>query len=386
METIDLKTAMILGLSINTIMAIIILISARQFPKIAAHSMRYWAIGLFYLSFSYLIFSDFFQTQNTPTNILGHLAVVVGIVSMCRGVAIFLKTDQVHFQVGLMLVTAIALLLTQLITQNSYITVLVTCLAVVVSISALAKPMFLAIANQPSSAKIILFTAAATFELVLFFRGLDYFITPRQSWNFSQSSAVDYLTIIIAVVGPVITTFGFMLMHQERAYKELARLASVDGLTRIYNRHAIELKARNLFKQSIKNQTDIAVMLVDLDKFKQINDQFGHAAGDEALYTTAQIIRKVIGKNNLVGRFGGEEFFVILPGHNLSQAEEKSEQLLTAFRTHGHGPGDETYQITASIGVAERKFDENSFAETLKRADAAMYDAKNSGRDQAIAI
>ena len=386
METIDLMTAMILGLSINAIMAVIILISARQFPIIAAQSMKYWAIGLFYLSLSYLIFSGFFLTHITSKEILGNLAVVVGIVSMCRAVGIFLKKDQVNFHIGLMVVSALVLLLTQLTTQNFYLTVMITCFTVVLSISALAKPMFMAILNQPSSAKIILFTAAAMFELILIFRGIDYFLNPRQTWNFNQSSTVDFITIIIAVVGPVITTFGFMLMHQERAYKELARLASIDGLTRIYNRHAIELKARNLFKQSIKNQTAIAVMLVDLDKFKQINDQFGHAAGDEALYTTAQIIRKVIGKNNLVGRFGGEEFFVILPGHNLSQAEEKSEQLLTAFRTHGHGPGDDTYQITASIGVAERKSDENSFATTLKRADAAMYKAKNAGRNQAITV
>ncbi len=127
-------------------------------------------------------------------------------------------------------------------------------------------------------------------------------------------------------------------------------------------------------------------MLIDLDRFKLVNDQFGHAAGDEVLFDTAQIIKKVIGKSNVVGRFGGEEFFVILPGYDLAQAQMKSQQLLTAFREHGHGQGANTYQITASIGVVERHPDETNFSNTLRRADIAMYDAKKLGRDQAIAI
>lgn len=386
METIDLMTAMILGLSINTIMAVIILITARKFPKTASQSMKYWAIGLFFLAGSYLIFGGFIQTKSTPFDLLGNLFVVAAIISMSHAVSIFLKVKLVRQYQLIMLLTSLALLLSYLISQNIYTTVLITCLGIVISISVLAKPMFMSTWKQPTSAKIIIFTVTAVLQLLLIIRGIDYFLTPRPAWGFSESSMVDFITIIIAVVGPVITTFGFMLMHQERAYKELARLASVDSLTQIYNRHATELKARVLFKQSIQNQTPIAVMLIDLDKFKLINDQFGHAAGDEVLFETAQIIRKVIGKSNVVGRFGGEEFFVILPGYDLPQAQMKSQQLLAAFREHGHGRGANTYQITASIGVVERKSDETSFSNTLRRADLAMYDAKNSGRDQAIAI
>lgn len=96
METIDLMTAMILGLSINAIMAVIILITARKFPKIASQSMKYWAIGLFFLAGSYLIFGDFIQTKSTPFDLLGNLFVITAIISMSHAVSIFLKVKLVR--------------------------------------------------------------------------------------------------------------------------------------------------------------------------------------------------------------------------------------------------------------------------------------------------
>ncbi len=386
METINLATAMILGLAINAIMAIIILFTARKFPKLAAQSMTYWAIGLFFLALSYLIFSQINQHTTLVLNLLADFCVMLGMAFMSYAVSIFLKINRLRVYQLIVLVTTVALLLNAMIWQNLIVIILITVTSISVSVMILARPMLMAIIKQPSSAKIIIFSINALFIIVLAYRAYDYFSLPRVAWDFNHNSVADFLTIMIAVVGPVTATFGFMLMHQEKAYKELARLASVDSLTQIYNRHAIELKARDLFKQSIQNQTPIAVMLIDLDRFKHINDQFGHAEGDKVLSRAARIIRNVIGKNNVVGRFGGEEFFVILPGYNLKQAQIKSQQLLKAFRAYKHGQGTTTYQITASIGVVERIANETSFSNTLRRADSAMYQAKNSGRDQSIAI
>ncbi len=386
MESINLATAMILGLSINAIMAIIILFTARKFPNLAAQSMTFWAIGLFFLALSYLIFSQINQKTTLLLNMLADFCVVLGMVFMSYAVSIFLKINRLKVYQFIVILTTVALLFNAFIWQNLIVTILITVTSISMSVMVLARPMILTIIKQPTSAKIIILVINILFIIVLAYRAFDYFTTPRVAWDFSHNSVADLLTILIAVVGPVTATFGFMLMHQERAYKELARLASVDSLTQIYNRHAIELKARDLFKQSIQNQTSIAVMLIDLDKFKDINDQHGHAEGDKVLRKAAQIIRQVIGKNNVVGRFGGEEFFVILPGYDLKQAQVKSQQLLRAFRNHKHGQGTTTYQITASIGVVERTANESSFSNTLRRADSAMYQAKNSGRDQAIVI
>jgi|GEM_PF-5498324 len=384
METIDLMTAMLLGLSINVIMAVIILITAKDFPKIAADSMKFWAIGLFFLALSYLIFSGIYQNTTRLFNLLADFSTVLAVTFMSYAVSIFLKVNRTKIYQLIVIFALTALLVSGVILNNPNITIIFTLISVSLSILVLAKPLIHNILHHPTPAKVIIFSINALFIIILAYRAIDYFLMPLTVWDFNNNYFADFLTIMISVIGPVTSTFGFMLMHQERAYMELARLASVDCLTQIYNRHAIELKARKLFKQSNLNQKPISVMLIDLDKFKSVNDQFGHAEGDDVLYNSAQIIKDVIGENNMVGRFGGEEFFVILPDYNLEQAAKKSQQLLTAFRQHNHGQDINPYQITASIGVVEKKPEETSFSTTLKRADSAMYEAKNSGRDQAI--
>lgn len=382
-ETVELKTAMTLGLTINLIMAFIISLTASKFPQRAAQSMFFWATGLFLLAASYFVFSGVFADE-TIFIIVGDAAVLTGIISMSHAVGIYLKVNCLRIHLINALVSTLAITLNSMWFHHMVAPVLITTLSIIISTSAVLVPLLKIIKKHPTAAKVIILTFTLIIQLILIARGIDYMLSPRQAWSFNHNSVVDFLTITLAVVGPVTTTFAFMLLHQEKAYRELSRVAAIDGLTKIYNRHAIELKAKALFKQAIQNQTNIAVLLIDLDKFKQINDRYGHDAGDQALYTTARIIRKVIDKNHLVGRFGGEEFLVLLPGYNLKQAEIKSEQLLTAFRQNAHSQDNHSYIITASIGVSERVDEEFNFATTLKRADQALYQAKNSGRNRVI--
>lgn len=386
MGSIDMLTAMILGLSINSIMAIIILITARQFPPMAAQSMKFWSIGLFFLTLSYLIFISFNDNVPITFSVIGQLSVVIGIVSLSHAVGIFLKKNQTKYHQFNLAFISSALLISSLIDLSMSATIFITCIGIIIAITVLTKPMTSEIIKKPTSAKFIIYSISSAFVIVLIYRCFDYFVDPRKAWDFNQISWADILTVIIAVIGPVISTFGFMMMHQEKAYLALTKMASIDSLTQIYNRHAIEIKARALFKQSNQSNQAISVMLIDLDKFKSINDQYGHAAGDQVLIDTAKIIRKMLGPNDLVGRFGGEEFFVLLPQSTLAQAQNLAQSILKKVETHQHIYGNNSFKTTVSIGVAQRNISEESFSQTLKRADLAMYDAKNNGRNQAIAV
>ncbi|MCX7554036.1 GGDEF domain-containing protein [Marinicella sp. S1101] len=386
MGSIDMMTAMILGLSINAIMAILILITARQFPTIAAQSMRHWSFGLFYLSISYAVYSSLYQEKSLAVNFIGDFGIVLGISFMTYAVSLFLKTNSLKLLQTLTMISMLMILAGNFVIQSPTMTILITIACLTVIVCSQAQPMIKLIIKQPTSAKIILFSINCTFIAVMLFRALEYFVSHKTAWDFNAVSTADFLTILMAVVGPVIATFGFMFMHQEKAYHELTRMASIDSLTRIYNRHAIEIKARALFKEAQKHNQNISVMLIDLDKFKSINDQYGHAAGDQVLIDTAQLIRSLLAAEDLVGRFGGEEFFVLLPNSDLKQARQLAERMLLAIQKHEHSYGKKTFHTTASIGVAQRKINESSFSATLKRADLAMYDAKNNGRNQAIAV
>ncbi len=386
MGTVDMMTAMILGLSINAIMAVIILITAKQFPPIASKSMKHWSIGLFFLALSYLIFIGFQESAPVIVNLTGQFAAVVGITSMSQAMAIFLKINLIRFHLLNLLLTCIALLVTGLVWQNISATIFITCIGIMLAMAVLIRPLLIEIFKYPSAAKVIIYSASLLFQIVLFFRCFDYFVDPRLAWDFNQISITDVITIIVAVIGPVVSTFGFMMMHQEKAYRELARMASIDSLTKIYNRHAIEIKTQALFKKAIRFNKPISVMLIDLDKFKNINDEFGHAAGDQVLIDIATLIKNCLGPKDLVGRFGGEEFFVLLPESSIDAAEVLAQNLLNDIQNMEHIYGQYKFYTTVSIGVAERKTDEECFTQTLKRADLAMYDAKSRGRNRAIAV
>lgn len=386
MGSIDMMTAMILGLFINAIMGIIILITARQFPPIASRSMKYWSIGLFSLSISYWVYSGHYQKGFQLLDYLADTSVITGIALMAFAVNLILKTNQNKIIITVTCISWALLALTSLVLHHKIASIMITALTMATLTLILTKPLTLNIIKRPTSPKIILFSISAFLIFVMSYRGFYYLASQEDAWNYANFSTADFLTLLAAVVAPVIGTFGFMFMHQEKAYSELTRMASVDSLTQIYNRHAIEIKARDLFKRANLSNQALSVMLVDLDKFKQINDEYGHAAGDQVLIDTAHLIRGILGPFDLVGRFGGEEFFVLLPNSNLEQAQRLAQQMLKQIQSHTHRYGNHEFQITASIGVAQKQNNEDSFSATLKRADTAMYDAKKTGRNKAIAV
>ncbi len=215
METIDLMTAMILGLSINVIMAVIILITASKFPTMAAQSMKYWAIGLFFLALSYFIYSGFYQNTSWVFDFLGDFSVVIGITFMSFAVSVFLKIQKIKTYQLIVLLTMVALFFSGIIFHSSTSSIAITILAISLSTVVAAKPLLAAIIRQPTSAKIILFSISALILVVLVYRGIDYFLDPRIAFDLKQLYTADLLTILIAVVGPVTATFGFLLMHQD---------------------------------------------------------------------------------------------------------------------------------------------------------------------------
>jgi len=130
--------------------------------------------------------------------------------------------------------------------------------------------------------------------------------------------------------------------------------------------------------------TDLAVALVDLDHFKRINDHHGHAAGDAALIHLARLWEPLLPESAVFGRYGGEEFLLILPGHPLTAANAICESLIAQLRAHPMTRYQPQIALRASVGVA--RFDGSEHvAQLLQRADAALYQAKHGGRDRVVA-
>ncbi len=123
--------------------------------------------------------------------------------------------------------------------------------------------------------------------------------------------------------------------------------------------------------------------MLDIDHFKQVNDIHGHAKGDEVIVRLAEILRQASRGEDVIARFGGEEFVVFLPGANLSEARQCAERIRTTCeKLEFRATGDEVLHVTLSAGVAEIGIPNESLESALARADRALYEAKNAGRNR----
>ncbi|QSX36166.1 tetratricopeptide repeat-containing diguanylate cyclase [Shewanella sedimentimangrovi] len=166
---------------------------------------------------------------------------------------------------------------------------------------------------------------------------------------------------------------------QRNKYK---RLSQRDGLTGVFNRSTGQEFAENRLIQLMARNQSFSLILLDLDGFKQINDSFGHGTGDWALKKVVEVLSALLHPEDILARFGGEEFFIALPGAGVDKALEVAERCRLAIEgidTHYSG---HSFELTASFGVTSLNEDDLSLDPLLHRADLALYQAKSSGRNQ----
>ena len=188
---------------------------------------------------------------------------------------------------------------------------------------------------------------------------------------------------------PTMEVFGSQVAAAIQTAKLLdvvQNLAITDELTRLYNRrHFFELSNQE-FARASRYEQDLSAMIIDIDHFKQFNDQYGHQVGDQVLRAVSQMLRENLREVDILGRYGGEEFSVLLPLTNLEAA------VLAAKRLHKHvaevpvptdaGP----LSVKFSIGVSAITDKDDNLQALINRADKAMYEAKNSGRNKLAVI
>ena len=193
----------------------------------------------------------------------------------------------------------------------------------------------------------------------------------QRQWSQPEINA---LQIAAGVIGGAI--------HSIRVEEELRRLVSTDSLTGVRSRRAFLEQAGMLFEDAGDPEGSLALLLLDLDHFKAINDKHGHPVGDEALKRFARICCQSLRPDDLVGRTGGEEFGVLLRGVAHRRAIGLAEKLRRNVASEPLEIGSVEVPLSVSIGVAVKGADENEFGSLLKRADDALYAAKKRGRNR----
>ncbi|ACB53926.1 two-component response regulator [Crocosphaera subtropica ATCC 51142] len=218
-----------------------------------------------------------------------------------------------------------------------------------------------------------------------------------------ESGAVDYVTKPFKtpeLLARIKTHLDLKRTKDElkKAYEEMKRIAATDELTGIPNRRSIFSLGKQEFERSQRYNSSFSLLIIDVDKFKTINDTYGHDIGDEALKMMVKItlncLRKVdyigrleteeeaLAKKGHLGRLGGEEFVVILPHTNLKGAYKAAQRVCEAMTKETLQVEDKTVSITVSIGIATYDSKDQKMEDILKRADLALFAAKENGRNR----
>jgi diguanylate cyclase (GGDEF)-like protein len=237
------------------------------------------------------------------------------------------------------------------------------------------------------------------------FKGSDPTVTVRELYLARERVHNDVAELCVAVlvtlgiaVTPltIVLAFPFVtLLQRSFRHVQLVNASRVDSKTGLLNAGTWEREAATEVARAVRTHTSLAVALIDIDHFKTVNDSFGHLAGDRALRTVARALTIFLREYDLVGRFGGEEFVLLLPQAKALDAYRIAERIRSHIGsmpiTVSDDPGAEPVRLSISIGVAAlgARWDNRSGAqltELLAAADGALYQAKRSGRDQVCVV
>ena len=174
----------------------------------------------------------------------------------------------------------------------------------------------------------------------------------------------------------------YFFIRMRESNDRLREMATRDMLTGTLNARAYYEICDSLINLAQRNSTPYSVLFIDLDHFKSVNDNYGHAAGDTVLRSVANCVQAGLRSSDVMGRIGGEEFSVFLPNTDAVAATQVAEQLRRSIEALMPSFGDRQLKITASIGVARNRHSDQSMLEIQKMADQAMYKAKAAGRNR----
>ncbi len=224
--------------------------------------------------------------------------------------------------------------------------------------------------------------------------GINYYVhaeyVPELKWwlftrkeDVNTLSKIDDLLSSILLINfiSIIFVLVLILCVIHYVHKRLNRLATEDSLTGICNRQMFEYDLEQAVLLYKRNQQRFSLLMLDIDYFKQVNDTLGHIAGDCVLREVSDTIGRSIRRSDLLGRWGGEEFIVLMHECDLKQSGQVAEKVRLAIENGHYGVGARDLHITVSIGVTVIK-DSDNVDDLINRADKALYKAKNGGRNR----
>ncbi len=371
MIAMDPKTIMLISGALGAVMSIVLYLLKRSYPP-SIRGVELWAASL---AMSFIAGVLFATTGKLPTplsttlpSLMTFFGPYIGMVGTQR----FFGTRQRHLPWVVVIAAAAGTSIWFTYAQPNYGARLQLSTAVVTSVFLFHARLIWQKSGTTLAGRIALgvLLCAGAVQLMRFATARLY----PAGENALDTSAqnVTYLAAIAFAI--VLIAISQVLMATERLRVELERAATHDSLTDAYTRRYMKEALQRELSRSLRHKRQMALLLIDIDHFKKVNDSLGHQEGDRVLTEFVANIKSLLRSADLLGRFGGEEFVVLLPETTLAVANTVAERIRSAMSSWG-GP-------TVSIGVTSSQATGDSVDALLARADAAMYRAKSKGRNR----
>lgn len=220
---------------------------------------------------------------------------------------------------------------------------------------------------------------------LLSYRFLEAIIAPPNALPLLVSSSFRTGSLTAGFIVVILSNFGFLLMTRERADRENERLATLDSLTEIFNRRTFLELAKKEIARHRRTRRPLALLMVDFDHFKRINDTYGHLTGDAVLKSFTATTLTCLRENDLFGRYGGEEFAILLPETDTEGAAVFADRLRARVAEVCVAVGAASINCTVSIGITGLNLaDEADLDAILRVVDEALFAAKTTGRNRVV--
>lgn len=382
---LDLRTMMLMVSILTLLFSGLLALAGLHAGTI--RGVRLWALAsLCYSIASFVAYADLNPTSSGWWVIVGALVVMAGNALQFSGIQAF-KEQRVDWRIPL-LVVGVAF------AQGVWFTILNPD----VNARAIANSLLLAAINALCARALLIriepplrtaywFTGVsfALLAIASLIRAATIFHAPPGTFS-GFSSQLPFLParFLASSLLLMCVTFGFILMLNYRLITDMQKIALRDSLTGALNRRGLEEEAVRLLAHCHRTGETLAIMMIDVDHFKTINDQNGHQAGDKVLQHLATIALASIRRNDYFARYGGEEFCILLPSTREEEARILAERLCQAYADLTVQFDGNTLHSTISIGVADSTHAGLAFLALVSAADQALYQAKQAGRNRVM--
>jgi len=384
--SIDMATMALMGAVQALLMAIVLWTSTGSYAGVARASLRLRAGALVLEATAWVLLGlrgqvgDWLSILVANAVMLVSYAMTVHALRMLLGAPSRLRVVAIASVAGWLTIAWFAWG-----TANFQARVLCASLVILLDLALLLAPLCGSLRRGGSAAQRVLLATLAVAVVMVLWRNAEPLLSSQPAGGLLAPTPINTIYMMFSAVQPLFTSIGFLLLYNETMQTELKSLARTDPLTGVNNRLALVEVAGRALDAAVGDGRPLGVLMLDVDHFKAVNDRFGHGGGDQVLLSLVERIQRVLGRGDVIGRIGGEEFVVLSPGHGLRHTRVLGERIRAEVEGAQLTLDGRAFGMTVSVGVTEAAPAERNVTALLQRADAALYAAKRAGRNRVVA-